>query len=348
MKKSYQVFIMGIVLCTLLTGAVYFHTQVSRAVIMAGKRCFLSVLPSLYLFSILAAFFVKSGILEGMAKPFQRFCQKVFKTDALLLMIVFFSQIGGYPVGAQLVHSLYQEGRISEAQERTLLCVCMGCGFGFLLGTVHGNPSTVLFIWLVMSVPNFFLALLFLRNMYTEIRNESRQNQKAFAVLLTESVESAASAMLKVSAMILAFAALMGIAEGIFSNPDDIIRSMLEISNLSGYAQNGSSLPMTAALLSFGGICVHLQIGAVCENHMAWGKFWLCRIVTSVMTYGLCRLGLHWIVPVYLPVFLSETQLSAVRSSSLSMIPGCCLAVMSVFVLKKYDFCNKILTNLKK
>jgi len=326
----------------LLIGAVCFHGQVSSAVITAGKRCLISVLPSLYLFSIIAAFSVKAGLLETLAQPFQR----VLKTDAVLLMTVLFSQIGGYPVGAQLVHGMYQERRISEEQSRILICPCMGCGFGFLLASFGGNTATALFVWMMMSIPNLILALFLIRNIHTEPR-ESRQ-KKPFALLLTESVESAASSMLKVTSMILAFSAVMGIAEGIFSDLPVIVRSILEISNVSEYAQRGGSPALTACLLSFGGICVHLQIGAVCENHIAWGKFWLCRMVTAGMTYGLCILGGNILMSGKIPVFLYETSVTDGQDVTFRIVPGCCLLLMSVLVLKKYDFCNKILTNHKK
>ena len=145
-KKINSVFfISGMLL--LFSGAVYFHEQVGDSILNAGERCILVILPSLYFFSVLAAFCVKSGFLEILAKPFGK--------DAVLWLTVFFSQIGGYPVGAQLLHNLYQEGRISRNLEQKLLCACVGCGFGFLFATVGGSTRNALLIWLILSIPNF-------------------------------------------------------------------------------------------------------------------------------------------------------------------------------------------------
>lgn len=325
----------------LFAGAIYFHEQIGQSILDAGERCIIVILPSLYLFSILAAFCIKSGMLEQLAEPFGK-----HRAKAVIWLIVIFSQMGGYPTGAQLLHSLYQEGGISREQEEKLLCACMGSGFGFLFATVGGNLRTALMLWLILSVPNWILAYFFIRSMPSVNQNSIRSESKTFSALLTESVESAAAAMLKICGMILAFGALMGILNGISGEIPPLIGSILEISSLSEYTHHGGSLPVAAGLLSFGGLCVHIQIAAVCENHIDWKRFWICRILTAGISGLLCTFSMNFLFPESVPVFLEETTVS-IHSSS-SMIPTCCLLVMSVFVLKKYDFFHKILTNEQK
>ncbi|MBR4319893.1 MAG: hypothetical protein IKP69_07575 [Oscillospiraceae bacterium] len=341
LKSNFSMTLLTFMMLILFGSAIYFHEQTGQAVLNAGERCITVILPSLYFFSILTAFCVKAGILEYFAYPFQ----KLFKTNAMLWVVVIFSQIGGYPVGAQLLHNLYQEGKISEAQERNLLNVCMGCGFGFLFATVGKNLKIALWVWLMLSIPNLLLAKYFMRSEKSEWK-KMLPDKKYFSVLMTESVESAASAMLKICGMILAFGAGMGILKGIFGQTPEILSSMLEISNLSNYMQHGGNLAIAAGLLSFGGICVHCQLAAVCENHIDWVKFWLCRGLTAGSSMLLMTGSIKFLFPESIPVFLSETEVSFHSSSS--MIPSCCLAVMSIFVLKKYDFFQKILTNHKK
>ena len=339
-RAFYYNFLLIISILFFFFGAVYFHEPIAQAVLNAGTRCIFVILPSLYLFSILAAFCVRSGFLELLAEPFQ----KIIKTDAVLWLVVIFSQIGGYPAGAQLLHNLYQNGRISQEQERNLLCACMGCGFGFLFATVGGNLRTALALWLIISLPNFILAGCLIRN--HNIKKAESPEKLSFSVLLTESVDSAASAMLKICGMILAFGAFMGILYGIFGDFNQIFASILEISNLSDYMKNGGTLPVAAGLLSFGGCCVHFQIAAVCENHLDWMKFLVCRILTAVSSGLLCRICLKFFFPESVPAFLINTVTPAY--STQNAVPACCLAVMSVFVLKKYDFFHKSLTNCKK
>ena len=341
-KLNYSMAVLTFIMLIVFGSAVYFHEQTGQEVLNAGERCITVILPSLYFFSVLTAFCVKSGILEYFAYPFQ----SVSKSDAVLWVVVIFSQIGGYPVGAQLLHNLYQEGKISETQEQNLLNVCMGCGFGFLFATVGGNVKTALWVWLMLSIPNLLLANFFIRSEKSEAKKQILPVRKSFSVLITESVESAATAMLKICGMILAFGAGMGILKGLFGELNEIFSSILEISNLSDYMRHGGNLPIAVGLLSFGGLCVHFQLAAVCENHIDWLKFWLCRVLTAGSSMLFTALSIKFLFPESISVFLPETEISF--HSSPSMIPSCCLAVMSVFVLKKYDFFDKILTNCKK
>lgn len=322
------------------TGAVYFHEQVGKAVLEAGKRCISVILPSLYLFSILSVFMIKSGILEYFTRPLRK-----ISPHAELWGIVFFSQIGGYPTGAQLLHSLYQEGRLTKQQEENLLCSCMGSGFGFLFATVGGNLTLALTLWGILSLPNFFLAWLILRSM-PEQENFSLPERKNFSVLLTESVENAAAAMLKICGMILAFSAWTGIFNNIIAHLPEWAESILEISNLTKYMQNGGNLPTAVSLLSFGGICVHIQLATISENHFNWKKFWLSRSLTAGISGILCRTGMKFLFPESIPVFWSETKVSLY--SAPSAIPTYCLILMSVFLLKKYNFFANSLTSAEK
>ncbi len=339
-RKEYDKFLLLSGMLLFFSGAVYFHEAVGREILNAGTRCIFVILPSLYLFSVLAAFCVKSGFLELLSE----ILQKVLKFNSVWL-VVLFSQIGGYPVGAQLLHSMYQEGRISQEQEENLLCSCMGCGFGFLFAIVGGNMRVALVLWLVITMPNLLLAGFFLRSV-PEVRKNKMTERKTFSVLLTESVENAAAAMLKICGMILAFGACMGILNGLTGKLNQIIASILEISNVSEYMRNGGTLPVVAGLLSFGGLCVHFQIAAICENHICWMKFLLCRIFTAVSAGLLCRFCLPYLVPESVPVFLTVPLTPAYSTEN--AVPACCLAVMSVFVLKKYDFFRKSLTNSEK
>ncbi|MBD5142180.1 MAG: hypothetical protein K2K06_08640 [Oscillospiraceae bacterium] len=338
MRKKMLYFIQVIFMILFLTGAVYFYQSVSVAILEAGKRCIFILIPSLYIFSILASFSVKANILAFLAKPFQKICQKLLHTDAIFVIIILFSQIGGYPVGSQILHSMYQDNYISKQQEQNLLCVCMGCGFGFLLGTVGGNIKLAFWLWVILSIPNIIIGLLMIKNMQIEL-NSDNYHQKAFTQIFTESVENGALAMFKITAMILAFAGFMGIIKAILPNLNIIINSILEVSCATEYLQQGGSLASVAGLLSFGGICVHLQISAITENCLNLKKFWLYRIFIAGIVYFICKFSISKIISESIPVFLSSNTAPVMQSSNL--IASCCLLVMSIFLIKKYYFFHK-------
>ena len=312
-------------LLLLFIGAVCFHVQVGTAVLESGKRCFSILIPSLYFFSILAGMFVKSGILQAIPPKMR------------LLAIVIFSQIGGYPVGAQMVHAMRTNDEISAEEERKLICICFGCGAGFLLGTVCRNLSPFMSFWVMLSVslPNLILAPFFMKSI---TQNQAIPEKKPFVILVTESVDSAAQAMLKITAMVMAFSGVMGIFEGIkayfpemLPKYSNFIRSILEVSNVTEFMQSGGTLPMATALLAFGGICVHLQISAIGNGNLSWLLFWGMRILSAIGAYLICQLGLTLFPDI------AQTALQTVNAEPYqgNMLSGICLLIMSILLMKK-------------
>lgn len=327
----------GVVLFLCMIGAVICHAGVQAEVLKAGERCVRVLIPSLYFFSILAACCVRSGLLCRISAG-----KKLWSMDGYLLTVVIFSQLGGYPVGAQLLHAMRMNGTIPAEQERRLLCICMGCGPGFLLGTVCNRLSPGLAAWVMLSVclPNLLLAWFL-----TKGETVPGAGKCSGVRLLTESVESAASAMLKIAGMVMGMAAVLGILEetglfgllgGFTSVPErtvSFLKTIAEVSCVTEFLQNGGSLPAAAALLSFGGICVHLQAAAICEGNLSWLRFWGIRALCSVMTYAICLSGIRLLFPDAVPTSLMMQQQAAVCGGS--VLPGICLLVMSVLLLKR-------------
>ncbi len=317
---------LAVVLGVLTVGAVVFHAQTAAGIYTAGERCLRVLLPSLYGFSILAAYSVKIGLPGLLAKPL-RFISGRY--EARLVAVLLFSQVGGYPVGAQLLHTMREDGSITAAEESRLLCVCMGCGPGFLLGTVCGKQPVGVGLWLLLSVslPNLLLAPLVLPR---KAEMSHPPVRKAGVQFFTEAVESAAAAMLKITAMVTAFGAVLGILDGMGLPDVPVLRSLLEISCVTAFTAAGGSLPGAAALLAFGGVCVHLQAAAICEGNVRWLLFWAFRAAAAAMAYVFAAVGMQFLGAEQ--VFLPEIR-PAVYGGSI--LPGLCLLLMSVMLCRK-------------
>ena len=346
------------------TAAICFREEVAAAILEAGTRCILVIIPSLYLFSVLAAFCVRSGVLGILASPLEQLARKCLHMDGSILMILLFSQTAGYPIGAQLLQRMHNEGAIGSTQRNCLLCVCFGCGPAFLLGTVGTilHLSSLLAVLLVLSVslPNLVLAIVLAR--YNDFCSAGTHELgiSLHAEEFTQSVENAAAAMLKICSMILTFAAFSGIAQGsgavqflaktmqLIGFPaetsEHCILTVLEISNLPEYLQQGGSLPMAAALLSFGGICVHLQNAAICGGDFPWRKFLCIRLISAVFSYLLCAAVVTWGLGGQVPAMLPVQMQYEMKMTTQGVVPVICLLLMSVFLLMK----NDALYSLKK
>ncbi len=362
MKLRY--FAAAAILTGLMAAAAVYHESVAEAILLAGQRCVTIIIPSLYLFSILAAFAVRTGLLMTLAKPIDCLSRRLLRMDGTLLLVVLFSQLGGYPVGAQLLHRLRCSGALPEKQEQALLCVCIGCGPAFLLGTVcHGLPVMVTAVlWLSVSLPNLVLACILGRSGMFRRESCSVSCVHLSSTELAESVEAGAAAMLKICSMILFFAALCGIAAGcgllavigtlLPCRPalaEGWLSAVLEISTITDFLQQGGTLPQAAALLSFGGICVHLQNAAICDGNFPWLRFWGCRLLTAVCTWGICTGLLRFLYGGEVPAALLQPFAAAPTAPENPPLPVICLIVMSVLLLLRHDhLCNRVKNSQKE
>lgn len=332
-----------------LTGAaicaVRYHSTVSLGILDAGSRCVYVIIPSLYLFSILAALFVRTGALSCMGERIHPLSRRVPGMDGSLLMVLLFSQLGGYPVGAQLLHQLRRDKVLTAAQERSLLCACVGCGPAFLLGTVcsHMPPRLTCLLFLSIVLPNLVLGWIVTKCSRISVSGTASPGVSLNAEKLVSAVESGASAMVRICSMILLFGAGMGVMQGMGlllsqeNREGRFLSAVLEISCITDYISGGGSLPMAAALLSFGGICVHLQIAAICDGNLAWLQFWLCRITAAVTSYGLCFWGIRLLYRGQVPAGLvSPSPFNAVPANG-NHAAVLCLLLMSVMLLIRWE-----------
>ncbi len=339
-----------IILCIFLfVSAIRCREGIADAIINAGTRCVLVIIPSLYLFSVLAAFCIRTGILEVVSAPLNGICRRFLRTDGIFLVILLFSQLAGYPVGAQLVQQMRIKHDLPPALMRRLLCCCFGCGPAFLFGMCSGFPRRLAaLLMLSVILPNLLCGFFLIRGgkLHTAAKISADSTD------LVSAVESTAAAMLKISSMILLFAALLGMlgsfaclhragefAAELTGCPPALVQSgcaaVLEISSLTEFLRHGGSLPAAAALLSFGGICVHLQNAAICGGDFPWRKFWLVRSCCAFCSYWLCRAGLRLSGEETSPVFCELQPYSAALTEN-SLLPLLCLLVMVLLLLDRF------------
>lgn len=104
---------------------------------------------------------------------------------------------------------------------------------------------------------------------------------------LTLAAPKASQSVIVITAYIVLFSAL----SNIFKMPEPVL-PLLEITN--GVCGGDFSLPLTAAFLSFGGICIHLQISqSLRKIKMSYFEFLLFRLISSVLSYFVMKIILR-------------------------------------------------------
>ncbi len=302
-------------------------------------KCGNTVIPSMFPF-LVSSSLAGSGHLPKIFKRFfEPITQKLFRLPAECLPAIIIGQLGGYLSGAKASDSLYQSGIISSSQASRLLFFSINPGMGFAVNAVGSIMLTsrqsgrILLLSLCISS----LITAFLTRFMRENNAFFRPSEKIvpFSSALVNSVSSGTNAMLCACGFICLFSGILSVCRKAVADTAvfAVISCLLEITNGCFSASDMLSLPVIAFFCAFGGICVHLQIFSVTDFRVDIFKFYLFRIIHSVLSFLVCKTVLHFF-PVENTVFLSVSENIALWSfSPLSAVSLLFLSLLLIFDL---------------
>ena len=96
--------------------------EVSQAVSGAVERCIGVVIPSLFAMMIVSGLLVRSGITGAVPRFIGMISEKLLGMEGFMLPVFTFGMFAGYPVGAKMICTEVQCGRLDK-NRAALLCV---------------------------------------------------------------------------------------------------------------------------------------------------------------------------------------------------------------------------------
>lgn len=350
-KEKLKNFFIGTASVLYMVLLVVFVKDVGEAVLKSVKVCFEVMIPSLYAFMIASGFVVSSNLYVVLSKPFSGISRYIFRIPPEYFSIFLIGSVGGYPVGAKLLSELYSQNKIDKETAEQMLSYCYLAGPAFICSIagvkLFSNVKAGLIIFAAIISANLIIAVLV--GIKRDIPPKSNMPAKlslSFDNLIT-SVYDGAKGMFSICAIIVFFSSVICILEksGIIAytahklsyftktNYSDIyaaIKSFVEISNISSFSPNNYSLiPLTAALISFGGICVIMQVSSFWKGKLSAKCFYFFRCLAIFLSYFLCKLYIVIFNLQYIPVFAHNTI--SVRQNS--PIPMMFLLIMTILLL---------------
>ena len=286
---------LAVVIAFLGVVVLLFSDGVRQGVLNGLALCGNSVIPSLFLFTALSVFAVKSGVLEVFDRctPISK---RVFGLSGSELAVFFVSLVSGYPVGVTLINETYQKGKITERRAQKLSSFCVGAGPAFIIsvvgGAVLGSADDGRRIFIATVFSSVVLAVLsrFVEKDKKPSNLPENQKEKAPKISLSDtfvlSVSSASATMLNVSAFVVAFSGILGMLKD-FKLPLAVQKyglSLLEVT--SGVANFGrGELCAVAFIVGFGGVSVHLQLLAAGKGFgLTYKRVLLSRILHGALS----------------------------------------------------------------
>lgn len=330
---------------------IVFVKDVCAAVMNSLKVCMEIIIPSLYAFMVISGFIVSSNIYAVLSKPFGLISRYVFRIPEEYFSVFLIGSVGGYPVGARLLSDMASEGKISKGDAEHMLSYCYLAGPAFICSIagvkLFSSVKVGMIIFAAVIGANIIIAAL--TGLGRKIPPKSRQKvtlDVSFDCLI-KSIYSGAKGMFSICAIIVFFSSIICIfdklrainytakivskASGLsFSDSIAAVKTVIEISNISGLTQNNYSLiPLTAALLSFGGVCVLIQTAGFVGNKLSTKHFYLSRIIATIISYFLCKMLI--VVFNAEAVYVIAPKGLARRQNSL--IPVLFLLIMTILLL---------------
>ena len=333
------------------------ETETAKNAVYSGiMRCINIIIPSLYFMMCVSGIAIKSGIIERISPFFDKASKFFLGMCGEVFLIFLCSMLAGYPVGAKMLNELYVKGQINKRQAEVYLCVCYGAGSAFIFGCVSqcGAKTGKLIIAsniIANVITAFFLGIIF--RCHSESERNHLENRIKGSMLISESVSEAGKSMFILCTMIIFFSAVTSAIEPFYSNfveselKINIIKCLIDISAVTELnIYNYEFLPVVSGLVSFGGICVIMQIRAIMSAEIRIGMFILVRIVTGVLSSFIC--SIFTVIFIKSGETVNTNAEVCTAKTSASPVASVMLMIMMLVLFLEQEKLKKVQTALKR
>ena len=284
------------------------HAAETAAVTAERLRlCLETLIPSLFGCMAAANLLTDSGAAAWIGCRI-RFAARLLRLPPELLTVFLVSQIAGYPVGTLLLCRMTAAHRLPEDAAGHLACVCFGGGPAFLVGfagsRLFGSAAAG---WMMLGgcvLSNLLLLILMPKPRLAD-EDSSSPTVRITADALPDAVSGAMRSLAAICGMVLLFGILMLLCEltgitgilirlgGCAGLSAQTVRALTaalsDVTQLNQIFGCGYSfrllLPLSAALLSFGGICVQLQCTTLSGGLLRLRHLLAARLAASCLTF---------------------------------------------------------------
>jgi len=129
--------------------------------------CYNVIIPSLFPFFVLSSMVVETGAARYLGIICESFMRPLFNVGGNCAAAFGLGFIGGYPVGAKTVITLYESGACTRAEAERLLSFCNNSGPAFIFGVVgagvFGSSKIALLLYLAHTVSSVLVGICFRR-----------------------------------------------------------------------------------------------------------------------------------------------------------------------------------------
>lgn len=312
----------------------YYSQATSKGVIIGIKYCIEILIPSLFPIMFLSKFTSLSNILDFIKKPLDKVMKTIFYLPGSAAPVIFLSMVGGYPIGAIGVQGLFERGEINSEQLNRMMYFCMNSGPAFVISIIGGLILKNKFLGIIILIIQVSVSLIIgiisgiiarTKKVPYYAKKNINISKLNFSDIFLESASQTANSTILMCTLVIIFNVsisvvnYMGILENIsyFMTKLQIkpqyviclIISVFEITSGVFYAGNNVvSLSIISFIVTYGGICTHLQIKYILKNtSFNYKQFNVIKLLNSILV-AVCVEFLLKIYELQKTVFLSTVK----------------------------------------
>ena len=304
--------------------------------------CFDKVIASLFPFMILSDFLLRSGLADYISVSLANITEKLFKLPKETASVIIMSFIGGYPVGPSMAKELFDNNIITAEQYKHLILFCVNPSISFCISfignAIYHNATIGVIVYISSVISSIITGIIYpFFSHKNEIKysgnNIKEKKQINCFSALTESIKNSTDSMIFICATVIMFSAICRLIE-IFPLPQKALTFISFFLEITSFVKNNSefaSVSVISAAVTFGGLCVHMQIMPKISNtKMKYSHFILVKALSSVISFFISKL----LIALYPEVTIASANVTKSAILTKAGIPvSATLIVMAIIVI---------------
>lgn len=298
--------------CLLLSAILLLIVKGDKSIIYAKdalELCYNMIIPTLFPFFICSGLLIYSGFCESMAGIFAPLMKPLFNVNPNGSAAFVLGIISGYPLGAMTVCDLYEGFYISKTEAERMLSFCNNSGPLFILGAVGVGLYSGLWVGVCLYAVHIISAILvgvimrfYKKNAFLAPKAKITVRENSPIAGFGEVMENSVRSILNVCGAVMFFSVISRLCLDFVSLEDKymvILKGITEFaSGTKGVADLdadfASKMILSAFIVGFAGISVHVQVLAVVSKHgLSMKPYMIGKVlhgaVSAVLMWGVMR-----------------------------------------------------------
>lgn len=297
MKNKYKNLLIIIILLFIFF-EILFNKLIIISTVMESLNIWVkAIIPSLFPFFVISDLLITYNFIDYIPNKIKRYICRLLNISDSALSILILSMVSGFPSNGRNTHNLYNKGKISMEEAGYILMYTHFSSPVFILTTCSliYLRSEKLGIILLLShyLSNIIIGILFRNINNPSLDNFTIKEHKSqnFTINLIKSIRSSIDSLLLILGILTVFLIISSLIINIIHSnlyTSAIIRSILEMTlGLKYIASLNISMMhkviLFSAILSFGGLSVHMQVMAQIVEDKISCKYYLIGRVFQVL-----------------------------------------------------------------